>query len=922
MSSSPPEPGLLALWFARWNRVLPSAGALAFAALGLAISTGIALAPGYDAASAADSVRALVLTSPSGRLLRALHAWSSHLLLLFSLLHAVEHLAAGSERRTPRGVWLRVVAAVPLLLGLALGGFLLKADAEGELARAISAGLLERVPLIGGALRAGLLGREGELRLVYLHHAATLTLAVLLVTIEHARRVWPEARAVALAAVAALLAAVLLPPALHDGAADAATGPWFLVGMQELLRWLPRPGWSWPLLLAPLVLLAWLPQLSAAPRRHALGGLAVAILGYFAVSILAGLFRGPGGELTLPLPAQRPASRAASPLLAPLTLARLDPAALPEVLGRREGCLGCHREVGGLGASHDPASIGCASCHLGDASAADAAGAHAGMVRVPGNLDSVALTCGRCHDALAGRVRGSPMATLRGMISVDRWAFGEQAGPDALGGAAAARGVASLADSTADTHLRQLCVGCHLGTLKEVSGPPGERSRGGGCAACHAAYPGQRDYSPERAASFTHPAVSVQVGDQSCFGCHSRSGRISLGYSGWREAGLTDAEAAALPAGSARRLEDGRWLQRQPDDVHHAAGMACIDCHTAQELMGDGERHLHQESATRVRCETCHRTRPASSRPRATLDAEAAAIVRLRPGAGALDRFLLEDRTGEALTNARPLEGGTVELRGKLSGAKLLARPPAPGCAQPGHERLSCRACHETRVTSCVGCHTQWDAAGRRRDHLSGDERAGAWVEYDAAPRSAPPTLGLLARDGREEIVPFAPGMISTLNPPALATPTKLPASAAALLGPQTLWLRAFAPVVPHTTQRRGLACADCHLDPEVLGYGRGRLSLTEERGALRWRFEPEAAAAPQDGLPADAWIGLLDGRGGVSTRTAARALSPEEQRRTLEVGACLGCHEPGSAAGRELYAHFRQRRPRAGPMCRVPAAP
>jgi hypothetical protein len=599
----------------------------------------------------------------------------------------------------------------------------------------------------------------------------------------------------------------------------------------------------------------------------------------------------------------------------------LDARDLPLVLGRPESCVACHAFVSGLGQGHDASAIGCASCHGGAPAAIGAARAHAGMIRVPGNLDTAAQTCGVCHAAQVARVQGSLMNTLRGMIAVDRQFFGEPGRPTE------GHHVDALGDSPADTHLKQLCTGCHLGTPKLAPGPPGELSRGGGCAACHASYPATGRYTRRTSARFVHPAVSAQVRDESCFGCHSRSGRISLGYAGYWESGLSAAQAAALPPGETRTLADGRVLRRAPEDVHHARGMACIDCHTAQEVMGDGALHAHEEEATAVRCQTCHRTQPARSEARSELAAEAAALVRLRAGTSAPARLLLEDRTGEALVNAAPLEGGAVEITLKLTGAHLTARPPAAACArEQGHERVSCRACHEAWVTQCVGCHTQWDPSGTRREQPSGVERKGAWVEYDVAPRIGPPALGVVSREGREEIVPFTPGMILTLNGPEEghrdgAGPARaLPAEAAALVTPRTRFVRAFAPAVPHTTQKQARSCANCHLDPEALGYGRGKLSLAREGGEWRWRLDGDYQPSQQDGLPADAWIGFLSNTPGAATRAAARSFTLAEQERILAVGACLGCHDAASERGRDLYAHFRERRASISPECRVPS--
>ncbi|MHB8872423.1 MAG: hypothetical protein ACYC8T_01930 [Myxococcaceae bacterium] len=865
---------------------MSTVGVLSLAALFVAGVTGVALAVGYDVRGAADSVALLELTSRTGRVLRSLHAWSSHLLLVLAVLHVIEHLARGSDRNVRFGVWLRLVVAVPLLLCVAISGFMLRGDAEGQLARQIVGGLLERVPWVGGSFATALLGAGEDLQLVYLHHAATLTIAVLLVAIEHSRRLWPGARSAVGVLAFVLVAGWLLPPSLHDGADPVTRGPWYFVGLQQLLSWLSRPGWLWAILLPPLGVLAVLPLLAPVWRRRAaIGSFAVLVL-YALLGGWAHLVRGPGWGQA------RFASATGTPALAPMNFEVL----VPERLSRPEGCLGCHFEVGGLGTSHAPKAIGCAACHLGRPYRPDAEGAHRGMIRVPGNLDSVGRTCGQsgCHDTLAARVEGALMARGTGLVSVDRFVFGESPVPE--GDTPLSR----LGYSPADGHLRQLCSSCHLGAPKENPGPATELSRGGGCVACHLSDDPPRTDFKTNPGRFTHSGLTLRIGDGNCFGCHSRSGRISLSYAGWWEAANGD-----------RKLADGRTALGAEEDVHHQKGLSCIDCHTAKETMGDGKAHGHEEEATKVRCTTCHRVEPARSVKLGALDAEAAAIVRLRDGKEALSLFLVEDLGGEALTNATPLPDGTVEVRGKVDRKRHVAKPPIAACtALRGHERLSCQSCHSSWVPRCLGCHTQFDGA-----------KPGTWTEYDVSPQHGPPTLGLFEREGRTSIEPFAPGMILTLNPPGAPAPDPLPPSSEGLIGKGSRFVRAYALAVPHTTTRKGRSCASCHQDPNALGYGQGRLSLDQSGAAPAWKFEPTYQPSSFDGLPSDAWIGFLqDPQGAIATRTKARPLERAAQERTLEVGACMSCHDPERPESEKLYRDFRQSRERLSPRCKLPS--
>lgn len=576
-----------------------------------------------------------------------------------------------------------------------------------------------------------------------------------------------------------------------------------------------------------------------------------------------------------------------------------------------EGCVLCHADVRGADPAHDPRALGCTACHLGDPRMPVAARAHRGLVKVPGNLDTVAHTCGRaaCHAEITARVQGSLMATARGLVSVDRWAFGEAPTPDGTAGAG------DLRDSPADKHLRQLCVSCHLGHLKEAPGPITEASRGGGCAACHVRYPEPRGSVSADPRGFTHPRLTAAVGDEACFGCHSRSARISLAYAGWYETHLDEAAAGSLPEGTWRKLMDGRIVRRAAADVHHERGLACVDCHLGTELMGDGSSPKHEEEATRVRCQTCHRQRPPRTAALGEIDAGSRRLLQARFGAAAPPRVALEDASGAPLTNAVPRGDGTLEIHPKLGGPPRLARPPVSACTEiGGHARLSCQACHSTWTTLCTTCHTQWDEKGEAIEVATGARRQGAFVEYDGPPRVGPPALGVLTRQGEERVEPIAPGMIMTLNPPGVPAPDPLPDRAGPLIRERTRGLRAFALAVPHTTARRARDCASCHRDPSALGAGAGK--ITAEAGGFR--FDP-AEGPLRDGLPADAWIRFLtDGRDAVATRTTLRPLDRAAQLRILEVGRCLGCHDPAEEKGRALYRAYPESVAGMRPACRA----
>ncbi|MCK5545023.1 MAG: hypothetical protein KAI35_07385, partial [Desulfobulbaceae bacterium] len=132
---------------------------------------------------------------------------------------------------------------------------------------------------------------------------------------------------------------------------------------------------------------------------------------------------------------------------------------VPTIQGHREGCLVCHSNMRGFSDSHSVEALGCSSCHLGNPFTLEKSEAHRQMVLFPGDLETADLTCGSapCHPDLSKNIKNALMATGRGMVTVNRYVFGEQDTPDGMGH------LSRLGHTEADTHLRQLCVRCHLG---------------------------------------------------------------------------------------------------------------------------------------------------------------------------------------------------------------------------------------------------------------------------------------------------------------------------------------------------------------------------------------------------------------------------------------------------------------------------
>lgn len=907
------------IWLKSTRPKVPSPGLLALAALTICTGSGVILALSYRPDAALDSLALLLMKNPAGILFRSVHYWSAQFFLVSCLWHGIEHLARRSEIAVGRGVWLRLTFVVPVILYAMLSGFLLRAGSGGTQAGLILHSLLNEVPGLGGLLASVFTGPNQTLFVAYLHHVCTATLVIWLVSIEHSRRIMPGRQAVFWIILPVLLLALVLVPGLESAPARAEHGPWYLAGLQEILHWLPGPGWLVALCVLALGGLAMLPWLAAKARTGVKRGMVGGLVLYAILSVLALGFRGQGWRFGWAGAARPSAFRSARAYLAPP--ARLLEASVPLIDGKREGCLVCHIQMAGFQPAHDPNRIGCASCHLGERFTLDKALAHKGMTLTPGNLCVVRQTCASesCHSEIGSRVRRSLMTTMSGVISVDKFVFGENPDLDHR------FDVRQLSSSPADKHLRSLCASCHLGQDKDEPGTISELSRGGGCSACHLGYgDAAREELASRASARTrgqpprfHPEISTSVQGQACFGCHSRSGRISLSFEGWHETTLEE-DAIKRTTDWQKRfriLADDRVLEKHEPDIHYQKGMQCVDCHLASEAMGDGQQYAHQENAVKIGCVDCHPEESPKTRVFEQLDAEARKIIALRnlnePG-----RKFLVTRSGVADSRAYPNvylgNEGRLSLKTVLDGRVLEPKPATEACGRdiPGHRRLECRACHSAWVPQCIGCHTSFEPKAEGWDHLAGRALLGTWQEQSSEMLAEAPVLGVQkiatpTKTYEERIGTFAPGMVMTLTRESRNSPELH---------------RLYAPVSPHTSSR-SRSCVSCHANPVALGFGRGSLQY-ETNGAFGcWTFKPRFATATQDGLPLDAWIGFLQepAPGIKATRGNCRPFTLPEQQRILRVGSCFQCHDEGDQRLQAVFSDFQHYRAHLSEHCLLP---
>ncbi|WP_163336889.1 amino acid ABC transporter substrate-binding protein [Desulfopila sp. IMCC35008] len=523
--------------------------------------------------------------------------------------------------------------------------------------------------------------------------------------------------------------------------------------------------------------------------------------------------------------------------------------------GSVDMCLSCHKDEK-LDTAHDAKVIGCAPCHLGNPLAIEKEKAHAGMVINPGDLRHADRTCSTegCHPADIHKVKNSLMATNRGILGTLLYYWGETESQDTE--LTVEDLLESGETSLALDYFRKLCATCHLWKQKnDLEGAPQFfNEKGGGCTACHFHVPADSKTSTqslegdnvisEEDEKKQHPHITAAVSQVNCIRCHNRSGRIGLSY-----IGIFESEGYGTPyekgGMSSKQLPGARFYLEIADDIHHRKGMECIDCHTREEIMGDGTSYAHYEDQLEISCEVCHSETPGVTR---------------------------KDRE---LNNVEQDDIGYT-LYGKIDKKKRPLKTPKKGvCDFTPHKRVTCEACHSTWVPQCYGCHVKQDKREVHLDKLTLTETPGLWEEGRSYIRYEKPMLGMW----NEDVVIVTPGCQDIV--------TMVDEKGVEKAGFNRFTMAA---INPHTTQEQGRSCVDCHVSPKTVGLGEGTIS--ESNGELVFtRVDRGTDSVNGVTPPFDGYVTIKGEPLQYSSRPEVRPFNGEELERILRVGLCVDCH-------------------------------
>ncbi|MHB1013686.1 MAG: cytochrome b N-terminal domain-containing protein [Desulfurivibrionaceae bacterium] len=214
---------------------------MSLVSLYLSVLSGMVVALQYDPATPFFSVSSLDLLAPFGQFFRSCHFYSSQLFFLFSLCHLAAVILAKTDRQLRFGKWLLLICSVPAALLLLFTGYVLRADATGEAAGVIAENITLSIPYLGAPLNSLLFSIEAEgMKRVYANHLIGLGLVWGICCWDHLRRYrvgFGQHRLLLFATVAASFCLVAPMEPARMGVLHIQ-GPWFFIGLQELLRYI------------------------------------------------------------------------------------------------------------------------------------------------------------------------------------------------------------------------------------------------------------------------------------------------------------------------------------------------------------------------------------------------------------------------------------------------------------------------------------------------------------------------------------------------------------------------------------------------------------------------------------------------------------------------------------------------------------
>ncbi len=578
---------------------------------------------------------------------------------------------------------------------------------------------------------------------------------------------------------------------------------------------------------------------------------------------------------------------------------------------REEYCITCHIGIEEISESHPINVFGCIVCHGGDPLSIKKDDAHKGLIgkRNPSDMKFVNKSCGTkdCHDNDIKRVETSLMFSMGGVIADLRYQWNSQKSKSAIYATnniedkkgrvlkrvpfyskddipPSYQDEYEVSGEIADSHFRKFCSMCHIG----ANNPNSTSNHSSGCSACHVLYDNSSKYKGDDPTidrgEEGHPTfhkMTKKIPTSQCLHCHNRSNRYGTSYVGIME---NDFYGTPYSQGSLseNELMGGRNFFHMGADVHFQKGMECIDCHTSNDIMGDGLIYDKMEQVVEIRCEDCHgdyKNKPEFYDVSSLRDDLISSFDNIN-----INDQLLKNKKGSILSHIKR-EGNKIYLFTKISDKKLeiktISNDPKHKTNQC-NKNFECYTCHFKWTPLCYGCHIGYNPNFSQRDFLTGFKSMGMWYEYRSYTRFEDTVLGINSK-GKISPMQFCQ---SQLTFPDKNFDNKV------FIHDDNTTSFAVAPVQPHTVTKLSKRCHDCHNNPMAVGLGKGYLELADNDTII---FKP-IYDIKSSGVNVDfPFESIVSHDGKIQYQSLSnenfKVFNSEDIIKILRVGKCIFCH-------------------------------
>lgn len=450
----------------------------------------------------------------------------------------------------------------------------------------------------------------------------------------------------------------------------------------------------------------------------------------------------------------------------------------------------------------------------------------------------------------------------------------------------------------------------------------------------------------------------IQV--STCAACHAAGRRIGHAYQGLMALDHTDNRGPFDAEGHPQQTNAGYVFKYIRDDAHHqvdkdgrtVTGLLCQDCHVTTSMHGNGNIGTTTLATVEIECTDCHGTPTRlpwelptgygdefgrialNTRPRGLADEPMETTIRFATVYPPQDGYLLSAR-GNALGNVVKDSNRVIvhsatgldfeaPLLKQIASEETWSHPVEARTAMvavPQHiDRLECYACHSTWSPQYYGYTYGIDYRQTSVDWIDSPEIAqpdGTTADYHGRPILQPgapafgdyshirwenPPLGI---NGEGRVSPLT-GVIQTIAT-VIGPKGKTILSNQVAQTAQGYNAMELAPLNPHTTSKAARECADCHGNPQAMGYGMDGGSYDATPSLARYadvvtadgeivsRYtRPQIVALPQ--LHGD-FMQLLD-HNDRQMQTVdshwpdARPLTVAQRDKLARQGTCAACHQ------------------------------